>query len=180
MPSKYVFVKEYTVRAHSRLIHARTFKFICQTCSRPTTRESYGGRPKHCEECRPPKPTTIKAKASTNPSLSQSKKPKPSATTHELPKTNSHLEQSVKSSDFFPTHYLVATATGEKTPVALVATLTSGLFAVHTADNWGSASPIEYDTKRGLLSLGQPLVTSTLEALSPDASAVSRTYLAPS
>jgi hypothetical protein len=47
--------------------------------------------------------------------------------------------------------------------VALVSTHTPELFCVHTADTWGSHSPIEYDTKRGLLSQGQPLVHSTLE-----------------
>jgi hypothetical protein len=51
--------------------------------------------------------------------------------------------------------------------VALVPTETPELFTVHTADTWGSNSPIFYDTKRGLLSRGQPLVASTLEALSP-------------
>jgi hypothetical protein len=47
--------------------------------------------------------------------------------------------------------------------VALVPTQTPELFTVHTASTWGSHSPIEYDTKRGLLSQGQPLVNSTLE-----------------
>jgi hypothetical protein len=47
--------------------------------------------------------------------------------------------------------------------VALVPTQTPSLFTVHTADTWGGNSPIEYDTKRGLLSQGQPLVNSTLE-----------------
>jgi len=59
MPSKYVFVKEYTVQAHNRLIHTRTFKFICKQCSAPTVRETYGSRPLYCEECRPPKSKII-------------------------------------------------------------------------------------------------------------------------
>jgi hypothetical protein len=164
MPSKYVFVKEYTVQAHSRLIHTRTFKFICKQCSSPTVRETYGSRPLYCEECRPPKPKTIKA--TTNPKKSQPKEPKRSiARPHKIANTNSNTE--VPPSSFKPTHNLAATASGEKIPVALVPTETPELFSVHTADTWGSHSPIFYDTKRGLLSQGQPLVTSTLEALSP-------------
>ena len=54
MPSKKVFVREYTVRAHERTIHTRLYKFICQQCSQPTERESYGPRPLYCETCRPP------------------------------------------------------------------------------------------------------------------------------
>ena len=53
MPSKKVFVREYTVRAHERTIHTRLYKFICQQCSQPTERESYGPRPLYCEVCRP-------------------------------------------------------------------------------------------------------------------------------
>ncbi|OWY63632.1 hypothetical protein B7486_52000 [cyanobacterium TDX16] len=54
MPSKRVFVKEYTVRAHERTIHTRLYKFICLSCSQPTERETYGSRPLYCESCRPP------------------------------------------------------------------------------------------------------------------------------
>ncbi|MDZ4877860.1 MAG: hypothetical protein CLLPBCKN_007295 [Chroococcidiopsis cubana SAG 39.79] len=54
MPSKRVSVREYTVRAHERTIHTRLFKFICQQCSQPTERETYGARPLYCESCRPP------------------------------------------------------------------------------------------------------------------------------
>ena len=54
MPSKKVSVREYTVRAHERIIHTRLYKFICQQCSQPTERESYGPRPLYCEVCRPP------------------------------------------------------------------------------------------------------------------------------
>jgi len=164
MPSKYVFVKEYTVQAHNRLIHTRTFKFICKQCSAPTVRETFGSRPLYCEQCRPPKPKTIKA--TTNPKKSQPKKPKRSITpSHKIAGKHSNTEET--PSRFQPTHNLVVTASGEKIPVALVPTQTPELFSVHTADNWGGHSPIEYDTKRGLLSEGQPLVTSTLEALSP-------------
>lgn len=54
MPSKKVFVREYTVRAHERVIHTRLYKFICASCRQPTERESYGPRPLYCLECRPP------------------------------------------------------------------------------------------------------------------------------
>jgi hypothetical protein len=165
MPSKYVFVKEYTVQAHNRLIHTRTFKFICKQCSAPTVRETYGSRPLYCEECRPPKSKIIKA--TSNPKKSQPQKPKRSmAPSHKQAGKHSNTEET--PSRFQPTHNLVATASGEKILVALVPTQTPELFSVHTADTWGSHSPIEYDTKRGLLSLGQPLVTSTLDALSPN------------
>jgi hypothetical protein len=164
MPSKYVFVKEYTVQAHNRLIHTRTFKFICKQCSAPTVRETFGSRPLYCEECRPPKSKTIKA--TPNPKKSQPTSRKRSiAPSHKIAGKYSNSKETPSS--FQPTHNLVVTASGEKIPVALVPTQTPELFRVHTVDNWGSHSPIEYDTKRGLLAQGQPLVTSTLEALSP-------------
>lgn len=159
MASKYVFVREYTVQAHSRLIHARIFKFICKQCSAPTVRETFGSRPLYCEQCRPPKPKTIKA---TNPKKAQPKTPKPSSSPPSLV-TGKHSFTKETLLRFNPTHRLVTTASGEKIPVALVPTQTPELFTVHTASTWGSHSPIEYDTKRGLLSQGQPLVNSTLE-----------------
>ena len=163
MPSKYVFVREYTVQAHNRLIHTRTFKFICKQCSSPTVRETYGSRPLYCEECRPPKSKTIGT--TTNPKQSKPSLPKRKIAPPTHSASNDSDQQETPSS-FLPTHNLVTTASGEKIPVALVPTETQELFRVHTASNWGKNSPIEYDTKRGLLSLGQPLVTSTLEALS--------------
>ncbi|MDJ0796822.1 MAG: hypothetical protein QNJ51_08275 [Calothrix sp. MO_167.B12] len=54
MASKYVNVREYTVRAHQRLIHTRVFNFVCKQCDRSTKRETYGPRPLYCEKCRPP------------------------------------------------------------------------------------------------------------------------------
>ncbi len=160
MASKYVFVREYTVQAHSRLIHARIFKFICKQCSAPTVRETFGSRPLYCEQCRPPKAKTIKA--TTNSQKSQPKEPKPSSSPSS-PKVGKLSNTQETPSSFNPTHSLVATASGEKIPVALVPTQTPKLFTVHTASTWGSHSPIEYDTSRGLLSQGQPLVNSTLE-----------------
>lgn len=78
MPSKRVNVREYTVRAHERVIYSRWYNFICKQCNKPTERQSYGPRPLYCEVCRPPvsrrdaavkkkKPTPVlvkKAKAS--------------------------------------------------------------------------------------------------------------------
>ena len=159
MASKYVFVREYTVQAHNRLIHTRTFKFICKQCSAPTVRETFGSRPLYCEQCRPPKPKTIKA--TINPKNTQPKTPSRSIVSPSQKAFKDSFLQEIPSS-FNPTHSLVATASGEKIPVALVPTQTPELFTVHTADTWGSHSPIEYDTKRGLLSQGQPLVNSTL------------------
>ncbi|MDJ0695664.1 MAG: hypothetical protein QNJ49_01245 [Mastigocoleus sp. MO_167.B18] len=57
MASKYVNVKEYTVRAHKRLIHTRVFHFVCKQCNSPTERETFGPRPLYCEKCRPPQPS---------------------------------------------------------------------------------------------------------------------------
>lgn len=54
MPSKKISVRQYTVRAHDRVIHTRLYKFICQQCNSSTERESYGPRPLYCEVCRPP------------------------------------------------------------------------------------------------------------------------------
>ncbi len=54
MPSKRIHVREYTVRAHERVIHTRLYKFICANCHGATSRESFGPRPLYCEVCRPP------------------------------------------------------------------------------------------------------------------------------
>lgn len=54
MATKTVDVREYTVRAHKRLIHTRVFNFVCKQCDQSTKRETYGPRPLYCERCRPP------------------------------------------------------------------------------------------------------------------------------
>lgn len=54
MAEKKVRVREYTVRAHDRVIKTRVYKFVCAQCDQLTKRESYGPRPKYCETCRPP------------------------------------------------------------------------------------------------------------------------------
>ena len=53
MASKYVNVREYTVRAHKRLIHSRVFNFVCKECNQSNKRETFGPRPLYCEEFRP-------------------------------------------------------------------------------------------------------------------------------
>jgi hypothetical protein len=69
MPSKTIFVRQYTVRAHERVIETRLYKFICAACSKPTQRESYGPRPLYCESCRPP--------LSRSETVHKKKKPRP-------------------------------------------------------------------------------------------------------
>ncbi|GAB1545247.1 hypothetical protein NUACC21_79230 [Scytonema sp. NUACC21] len=54
MVSKVINVREYTVRAHKRLIHTRVFNFVCKECGTSTKRETFGPRPLYCEQCRPP------------------------------------------------------------------------------------------------------------------------------
>ncbi|MBW4617689.1 MAG: hypothetical protein KME21_31770 [Desmonostoc vinosum HA7617-LM4] len=57
MPSsKIIEVREYTVRAHKREIHTRTFNFVCKQCEQSTQRETFGPRPLYCERCRPSQP----------------------------------------------------------------------------------------------------------------------------
>ena len=56
MPSKFIDVREYTVRAHKRVIHTRVFNFVCKECNQATKRETFGTRPLYCESCRPPQP----------------------------------------------------------------------------------------------------------------------------
>ena len=68
MSSKYIEVREYTVRAHKRRIHIRTYKFICLECNQPTVRESYATRgPLYCETCRPNKALTTPPKEKKKP-----------------------------------------------------------------------------------------------------------------
>jgi hypothetical protein len=57
--TKKVQVREYTVRAHSRIIHSRVFNFICRKCSTATTRETFGVRPIYCEQCSPPQKSKV-------------------------------------------------------------------------------------------------------------------------
>lgn len=54
MASKLINVREYTVRAHQRVIHTRVFNFVCKQCNEATKRETFGPRPLYCETCRPP------------------------------------------------------------------------------------------------------------------------------
>ena len=70
MPSKKVSVREYTVRAHERVIHSRHYKFVCAECNQPTERESFGPRPMYCSGCRP----TVSRTDTTN---NNKKRPRP-------------------------------------------------------------------------------------------------------
>ena len=69
MATKQIDVREYTVRAHKRLIHTRIFHFVCKQCNQATKRETFGPRPLYCESCRPPQ--------APKRSLQESSKPKP-------------------------------------------------------------------------------------------------------
>jgi len=52
MPSKQVRIREYTVRAHTRAIQTRIFKFICQYCRAAVERETYATCcPKYGNQC---------------------------------------------------------------------------------------------------------------------------------
>ncbi|WP_081403191.1 hypothetical protein [Scytonema hofmannii] len=53
MANKLINVREYTVKAHKRLIHTRVFNFVCKECGTSTKRETFGPRPLYCEQCRP-------------------------------------------------------------------------------------------------------------------------------
>ncbi|MUL36268.1 hypothetical protein [Gloeocapsopsis dulcis] len=68
MPSKQVHVREYTVRAHERVIHTRLYKFICKQCNKDVERETYGPRPLYCDRCRP---------SMTRTEMGKKKKPRP-------------------------------------------------------------------------------------------------------
>ncbi|WP_225880374.1 hypothetical protein [Anabaenopsis elenkinii] len=74
MPSKFIDVREYTVRAHKRQIHTRVFHFVCKQCNQTTQRETFGPRPLYCEQCRPPQPP--------KKSYQSSQKAKPRAMTY--------------------------------------------------------------------------------------------------
>jgi cytochrome c5 len=52
MPSKEVYVREYKVKAHKRIIHTRVYNFICQACHAAVQRETYcTGCPKYGNKC---------------------------------------------------------------------------------------------------------------------------------
>jgi len=60
--SKRVYVREYTVRAHERVIYERTYMFVCKACDKNAERVAFGGRPLYCINCRPPKPVKTETK----------------------------------------------------------------------------------------------------------------------
>ncbi len=77
MATKLINVKEYTVRAHQRLIHTRVFHFVCKQCNQSTKRETFGPRPLYCESCRPPQAPK------KSPQEAQKLKPRPMSYTSE-------------------------------------------------------------------------------------------------
>lgn len=126
----------FIVRAHARTIYTRPVTFVCAKCGQMTTRDCYPGSPP--KYCLPCAPK--KKKNDTN------RKP--------------------EKGMFKPTHNLVASVSGEKTPVYLEATPEPGWFFVRTALDWFSGeSIIQYHKKRGLQSRGVELVGYSLEAL---------------
>ncbi|MDJ0724349.1 MAG: hypothetical protein QNJ38_04470 [Prochloraceae cyanobacterium] len=152
MPSKYVFVNEYTVRSHHRLIHTRTYKFICKRCKQPTVRETFGGKPLYCDVCRPPK-------------KSRSKKRVTSASNHKANnlKSNSPQLQSQLLPGFEPTHYLIDRSNDTSTPVRLLPSDNPERQIVDTGRD--RQVKIEYDAKRGLLIEDSPAISWMLEEI---------------
>jgi hypothetical protein len=52
MSSKKVHVKQYTVKAHTRVIHTRVYKFLCSYCLNEVERETYATCcPKYGNKC---------------------------------------------------------------------------------------------------------------------------------
>ncbi|WP_071819378.1 hypothetical protein [Gloeothece citriformis] len=52
MPSKKVYVKEYTIKAHYRTIHTRIFQLVCSFCHDACERETYATTcPKYGNQC---------------------------------------------------------------------------------------------------------------------------------
>ncbi|MBW4630366.1 MAG: hypothetical protein KME30_00225 [Iphinoe sp. HA4291-MV1] len=55
MESKEVFVK-----AHTRIIKQRVYRFVCKNCNQVVERTCYPSQPLYCLECRPQKGTASK------------------------------------------------------------------------------------------------------------------------
>ncbi len=47
--------QEVHVKAHTRLIRQRIYRFICKNCKQAAERVCYPSQPLYCERCRPPK-----------------------------------------------------------------------------------------------------------------------------
>ncbi len=47
--------QEVHVKAHTRLIRQRIYRFICKNCNQPAERICYPSQPLYCDRCRPPK-----------------------------------------------------------------------------------------------------------------------------
>ena len=154
MPSKYVFVNEYTVRSHHRLIHTRIYKFICKQCKQPTVRETFGGKPLYCDVCRPPKKSRSKKSTTSsnnnNNKVTNNKQKSPQLRGKFLP-------------DFQPTHYMIDRSSDNSTPVRLLPSDRRGRQIVDTG--YSQRAKIEYDPKRGLLIDNSPAINLVLEAI---------------
>ena len=52
--------KEIFVKAHTRLIKQKAYRFVCKECNKVSERICYPCLPLYCERCRPAKPKNIK------------------------------------------------------------------------------------------------------------------------
>jgi hypothetical protein len=65
--------KEVFIKAHTRVIKQRVYRFVCKDCNKVVERTCYPSQPLYCERCRPPKAKTDKPPAK---SIKSKKKPK--------------------------------------------------------------------------------------------------------
>ncbi|MBE9191869.1 hypothetical protein IQ230_16230 [Gloeocapsopsis crepidinum LEGE 06123] len=77
MPSKRVHVREYTVRAHERVIHTRVYKFICKQCNKDVQRETYDPLPLYCVHEVSPLANRCQPNATQSRAAKTKKKPRP-------------------------------------------------------------------------------------------------------
>ncbi|MBD2208000.1 hypothetical protein H6G33_37225 [Calothrix sp. FACHB-1219] len=66
--------KEVYVKAHTRVIKQRAYRFVCKECKQVVERICYPSLPQYCERCRPPK---SKSQKPATPKLVKSKKKLP-------------------------------------------------------------------------------------------------------
>lgn len=52
--------KEIFVKAHTRVMKQRVYRFVCKDCNSTVERTCYPSQPLYCLECRPPKSKTSK------------------------------------------------------------------------------------------------------------------------
>jgi hypothetical protein len=63
--------KEVFVKAHTRVMKQRVYRFVCKECAAVVERTCYPSQPLYCLECRPPK---VKASNSSKRTVAKSKK----------------------------------------------------------------------------------------------------------